>query len=122
MNDRFAKVENMASHVREWVDNRIASAKLNVAEKVSRVISNMLARTIVLIVFVFFIGFASIALGYFLARVTGQLYWGFLIVAGIWLISGLMVWALREKMLRIPIMNRMLEQLFKNEEIADEED
>ena len=60
--------------------------------------------------------FASVALAFALAKITGTLYWGFLIVAGIYLFIAFIVWSLQEKILRLPLMNFMLEQLFKTDD------
>lgn len=120
MEKTFAKVEELADHVKEYVNNRIASVKLSIAEKTSAVLSNIIAMIIVLTVFVFFIVFAGIALAFVFAKLTGEYYWGFLIVAGIYLLIGILVWTLKERLIRLPIMNGILQQLFKEEN--DEQD
>jgi predicted transporter len=120
MEETFAKVEDLAAHVKEYVNNRISSVKLSVAEKSSKMAANIIAMALVVLVFVFFIVFASIALAHVFAKLTGELYLGFLIVAGIYFLLGLLVWMMKERVLRLPIMNAMLQQLFKEEE-ADEE-
>ncbi len=120
MEKTFAKVEEMADHVKEYVNNHINSAKISVAEKTSGILANIIAVAIVLTVFLFFIIFSSVALAFAFAKLTGEYYWGFLIVAGIYLLIGILVWALKEKLLRMPIMNSILQQLFKDEEEADE--
>ncbi len=116
MEDSFNKAEDLAIHVKEYVNNRIASVKLSAAEKSSKMLANMIATTIVALVFLFVIVFASISLAYALAILTGALHWGFLIVAGIYLFLGLFVWLMKERLLRMPIMNSMLNQLFKEDE------
>lgn len=120
MEKTFAKVEEMAEHVKEYVNNHISSAKISVAEKTSGILANIIAVAIVLTVFLFFIIFSSVALAFAFAKLTGEYYWGFLILAGIYLLIGMFVWALKEKLLRMPIMNSILHQLFKDEEEADE--
>lgn len=120
MEKTFAKVEEMAEHVKEYVNNHISSAKIGVAEKTSGILANIIAGAIVLTVFLFFTIFSSVALAFAFAKLTGEYYWGFLIVAGLYLLIGLLVWALKEKLLRMPIMNSILQQLFKDEEEADE--
>ena len=120
MENTFAKVEELADHVKEYINNRIASMKLSVAEKISAVLSNIIALLIVLTVFVFFIVFSGIALAFLFAKLTGEYYWGFLIVAGIYGLTGILVWTLKEKIIRLPIMNAILQQLFKEEN--DEQD
>lgn len=120
MENTFAKVEEMAEHVKEYVNNHITSAKLSIAEKTSGVLSNIIAVAIVLMIFVFFTIFSSVALAFVFAKLTGEYYWGFLIVAGIYLLIGVLVWTLRVRLLKLPIMNAILQQLFKDEEEADE--
>ena len=122
MEDSFAHVKKMATHIKEYVSTRIASVKLNAAEKSSKTIAGIISVAVVLLAFVFFIIFASIAAAYIFAKLTGEMYWGFLIVAGIYLLIGLLLWLMREKMLRLPVTNAILRQLFKEDNEADEED
>jgi Putative Actinobacterial Holin-X, holin superfamily III len=112
MEDTFTKAEELAGHVKEYVNNRISAAKLNVAEKSSLVLANLIAGAIVLAIFIIFILFAGIALAYAFSKWTGEYYWGFLIVAGIYLLLGLLVWVGKARILQLPIMNSLLQQLF----------
>ena len=67
-----------------------------------------------------FVIFSSVAVAFAFAKLTGEYYWGFLIVAGIYLLIGILVWSLKERILRMPIMNAILQQLFNEEEDSDE--
>jgi len=120
MEKTFAKVEEMAEHVKEYVNNHITSAKICVAEKTSSILANIIALLIALTVFLFFIIFSSVALAFVFAKLTGEYYWGFLIVAGLYLLIGILIWSMKEKLLRMPIMNSILQQLFTEEDDADE--
>lgn len=121
MQEIFSKIEELFIHLKEYIDNRIAYTKLSAAEKSSKIFANLIAILISILILFFFIVFLSVALAFALAKLTGEYYWGFLIVAGIYLLIGLIVWAAKEKLLRLPIMNTILKQLFK-EEPEDEED
>ncbi len=116
MKETFSKVEDLAGHVKEYVNNRITSVKLSAAEKSSKVLAQLIAFSIVFIVFIIFIIFAGIALAYFLAKITGENYWGFVIVAALFLLIAWLTWITKEKLIRLPIMNAILNQLFKEEE------
>ncbi len=116
MEDTLSKVEELAGHVKEYVDNRMESLKLGAVEKSVRLLANMRARAIATIVIVLFFAFLSLALAFFLAKKTGELYLGFLIVAAIYLLISLLIWAARDKLLQEPLTNIMLRQLFKNHE------
>jgi hypothetical protein len=121
MEKTFAKVEDLADHIKEYINIRVAAVKLNTAEKTSKLAANIFAAIIAVLVFVFFLIFASIALAFVFSKLTGEFYWGFLIVAGIYLLLALVIWLLRERLMRIPIMNAMLEQLFKDDEDGEED-
>jgi hypothetical protein len=119
MEKTFARVEELADTLKEYVNIRIESVKLNAAEKSSVVIANLIAGIIVAMVFLFFIIFASVALSYGLGEWIGNTWAGFLIVATLYLIFGVVVWFARVKIIRLPIMNALIEQLFSKD---DEED
>ncbi len=121
MEKTFARAEELAGHIKEYVDNRIAYAKFTGAEKTSKVAANILAAVIISAVFVIVLLFASFALAFVFSKITGEFYWGFLIVSGFYLLAGIVVWVLKEKILRIPIMNAILEQLFKDDEDEEED-
>ncbi len=121
MEQTFAKVEELAGHVIDYVNTKVASVKLGAAAKSSKVLSNFFARIIVACIFLLFLVFASIAAAFALSAWIGKMYAGFLIISGIYFLLGIIVWKGREKFLRIPIMNGMIRQLFKNDE-EDEQD
>jgi hypothetical protein len=116
MEKLFSRVENLADSVKEYVNTRIESVKLNVAEKSSAVISNVIARMVVAVVFIFFMGLASVALSIILGEWIGKAWAGFLVVAGLYLLIGVIVWVGKEKLIRLPVMNALIRQLFNSDE------
>lgn len=120
----FARVEELADHIKEYVNIRIDAVKLHTAEKTSKAIAGALAFVVVIQLLALFAVFASIALAFAFAAWTGQVYWGFLIVAGIYLLLGVIIWLAKERLLRIPIMNALLRQMHagKNEDENNEDD
>ena len=121
MEDTFAKAEELAEHVKEYINNRMDSVKLNAAEKSSKLAATVIASVVVAMFFISFLFFASTALAFVFSRLTGELWLGFLIVSGIYLLLGAVVWLLKDRILQLPIMNAMLKQLFTNDEDDDDE-
>ena len=115
----YAKIEDLADTTKEYINTRVESLKLTVAERASVMIANMVTGMVVAFVFLLFIIFGSIALSFGLGEWIGKTWAGFLIVAGLYLLIGLVVWTAREKIIRLPVMNALIKQLFQNE---DEED
>ncbi len=112
----FSKVEELADNAKEYVNTRIESLKLNAAEKSSVIIANGVARVVVAIVFIFFIGLGSIALSLVLGEWIGKIWAGFLTVACFYLLIGIIIWIARERLIRVPVMNALIQQLFKHDE------
>ena len=121
MEKTFERVEELAGTIKEYINTRMDALKLGVAEKSSSVIANVLAGVIVFGVFILFIIFASIALSFGLGEWIGKTWAGFLIVAGLYLLAGIIVWSGRNKIIRLPIMNAMIRQLFSKEEEEENE-
>lgn len=115
----FANVEELAGTIKEYVNTRIDSVKLNTAEKSSMAIANIIAGLVVAMVFLFFIVFASLALSFGLGEWIGKTWAGFLIVAGLYLLIGIIVWTARGRMIRLPVMNALIKQLFGDENEED---
>jgi len=116
MEHTFAKAEELAGTVREYINTRIESAKLAAAEKGSFLIGNAAAAIMAIVVFSFFLLFAGIALSLVLGVWIGQLWAGFLIVAGMYLLIGMLIWFGRERLIRIPVVNAIIRQLFNEDE------
>jgi uncharacterized RDD family membrane protein YckC len=116
MHTPFVKAEEFVDHIKEYVNNRIASVKLQAAEKSSKVLSNIIAASIVGGIMLLFTIFLGVGAAYLLSEWIGTTYSGFLIVAGVYLLLALVIWMSKEKILRIPIMNKILQEMFKDEE------
>lgn len=112
----FDKVEDLAQKVRDYFNTRISIVKLQFAAKTSRLLSNLIALLVVFLVIMLFVIFAGIAAALALSAWIGPLYSGFLIVSGIFLLSGILIWKKRESILRIPIMNSIINQLSPDDE------
>jgi hypothetical protein len=112
MENIVSQLQHLADEVKSYVNVRIDLLKLNVAETASSIIANTMAKVISGIIFLFFLLFGSIALSLFLSSVIGNSYSGFLIVSGIYLALGLLIWYTRKKFIQAPIMNAIIRQLF----------
>ncbi len=117
----FSKAEEFTDHVKDYINTRIELIKLQVAEKTSKILAGLIAGLIVSVIFLLFFLFVNIAIAYLLGEWIGKIWAGFLIVSGLYLFLGILIWTGRNKLIRIPIMNKMIETLFKNEN-EDEED
>ncbi len=119
MEKTFAKVEDLATTIKEYADSRIEAVKLQVAEKSSAIMANVIAGVVVAMLFVFVIIFGSMALAFGVGAWIGKMWVGFLIVAFLYLIVGALVWKARIKFIQFPMMNSSISKLFNNEHGKD---
>ncbi len=122
MGDEFHKLESLLNTAKEYLNTRIKQAKLGVVEKVSNLLSTLIARLMVILVFLFALLLASMAGAMAIGESLGHEWLGFLIMAGAWMILGILIWVTRNRFVRIPIMNDIIRSLFNKEQEAGEED
>ncbi|HTQ29038.1 MAG TPA: phage holin family protein [Puia sp.] len=120
MAEDFKIIEESVDHIKHYLNTRIAQVKLTTAEKTSEVLSVLMARLMVTAIFSFSLLFASFAAAYALGELLAKTWLGFVIVAAFYLLAGLLIWAFREPLLRIPIMNRLIQRLFTQESPSHE--
>lgn len=115
----FNKAGELFSQFKKYIDTEIELAKLTFAGKVSKMFSQFIAILLVGVIFFFFLVFFSVALGFLLGHWIGQMWIGFLIIAVLYLLVGIITWLLREKLIRIPVLNAIIRQLFSKEYLEE---
>lgn len=111
----FKKVEDLVDHLKEYVHVRIDEARLGLAERSSGVISYLIVGVVLACIFVLGFVFVCLAGALLLGRLFNDLALGMLIVAAFLVIAGLIIRWGRERLIRIPIMNAMISELFKSD-------
>jgi predicted membrane-bound spermidine synthase len=120
LQEEFKKVEELALHIKAYIQTEIELIKLLLAEKLSKILSNFLAIMVLIWLLLIGILFASLSLAFLIGEKLGKMSTGFIIVSFIYLLLAVITWYLREKVIRIPILNGILRQLFDNENKSEE--
>lgn len=115
LEEEFKNAEELAMHVKAYIQTEIELFKLRFAEKLSKIVSNFIAAMVIVGVLLLFMLFVSLALAFLIGEWLGRISAGFFIVSALYLLAGMLIWNLREKLIRIPILNAILRQLFNNE-------
>ena len=119
MEHLFSGIGERKRLLKDYINTQVGRMKLRLADKISKFFSNIFLIAIVATMLLFFLGLASVAFAIALSGWTGEIYWGFLIVAGFYLILSFIVWLRRKQLLRIPIMNAIVRELFSEEEYIE---
>ncbi|HWB92851.1 MAG TPA: phage holin family protein [Puia sp.] len=114
--DDFKKVEDLVDHVKEYVHVRVDEARLGLAERASGAIASLIAVAILAGILGIAFVFVFIAGAILVSYLVNDFILGFTLVAVFLTIVGLCIWWGRQRLIRIPIMNIILEEMLKNKE------
>src|SRR3546814_9796524 len=89
---------------------------LQVAQSTSTLISNLFSNAAALLFFVIFFVFASVGLALLVAQWVGNTAGGFFIVAGFYLLIGIVIWMIKGDYIERPLTNIFIRNFFKGKE------
>ena len=111
MENQSTSIEALIERVKSYVETRIDLLKLKAIDKSASFLSLLIAMIVVILVsFIFFI-FLNIGIALYLGDLLGKVYYGFFIIAGFYIIVGLVLFSVREKLLKTPLINAMIKKL-----------
>ena len=110
--EEFKKVEHLVEHLKEYLDTRISVVKLEIAERVSRVIAWAIAAVFIFFVLLIVIVFLGLSAAHAVGDALGRPFLGYLVIGALYLLVAYVVWWRKEKLLRIPLMNAIIRQMF----------
>lgn len=108
-------VENLFTHTREYLDTRINIIKLTAVDKGSSAVSSAAVYLALAVISFLFLVFLSIGAALAISSALESSYTGFLIVAGIYLILGILLYVMQDKWVKTPIVNAMIKSFFKED-------
>ncbi len=120
LQEEFKKVEELALQIKAYIQTEIELIKLLFADKLSKILSNFLAIMVLIWLLLIGILFASLSLAFLIGERLGKMSTGFIIVSLIYLLLAVVIWYLRERIIRIPILNGILSQLFDSQKKSKE--
>jgi hypothetical protein len=111
MESNPGNVEDLFQKLKEYAEVQMDLFKLKSINKVSGVMSS--AVTIIILVIIFSAVLLCITVGFSLliGEWVGKAYWGFFIVGGIYLITGLVIYSKRDKLIKAKITDKLIEEL-----------
>lgn len=102
----FEKAEN-------YTRTSIELAKLNVIDKSSDVLSSLISRLAIAIVFVMFILLFNLGLSFWIGEMLGNFFYGFFIVAAFYLIISIVLYYYKDQWIKMPVSNFIIRKMLK---------
>jgi len=106
-------IESLFEKTGDYLETRVDLYKLKAVDTSSDMLSSLLSKLIVLFVFSLFIVIVNIGIALLLGELMGKSYYGFFVVAGFYLITGLIFYSMRKKWFKEPIADKLIEKLLK---------
>jgi len=113
MGDQKNFFEESKDAIKRYLQDRLLLLKLQLTEKIAKLISVMFACLMIAVLIFFIILFLSIMAGFYFASLTGSNFWGFGIVAAFYLILLIIIIILRKKVLQKSIINMIIAVMFE---------
>jgi hypothetical protein len=113
MGDEKNFFEESKDAIKRYLQDKLLLLKLQLTEKIAKLISVMFACLMIAVLIFFIILFLSIMAGFYFASLTGSNFWGFGIVAAFYLILIIIIIILRKKVLQKSIINMIIAVMFE---------
>jgi len=106
-------LESLFANAGEYLETKAELWKLKLVDKTSTALSSIVEKVILFFLgFLFFI-FLNIGLALLIGYWLGHSFWGFFIMAAFYAIAGLLVHSLRDKLIKTPVANSIIEKFIK---------
>lgn len=113
MENNATTIEMLFEKAEDYTRTTVELVKVNAVDKTADVMSSLLSRLTVSIVFVMFAFLANIGLSLWIGELLGKVYFGFFMVSiGYFLIS-LVLYKFKDQWLKMPISNFIIVKMLK---------
>lgn len=116
MENQASSFEILFEKASDYIETRVELLKLQAVDKSTDVASSVTSKIIIAILILFFLVMANIGVALLIGDALGKVYWGFFIVAGFYLLVGLIFYAFRNQLLKTPMSNYIVKNILKEEE------
>ena len=107
----IALLESLYIQSKEYLENRVDLVKMKVADKTASIVSAVITGVALFVVFFIFFIVLNIGLGLLIGDLVGRASWGFLILAALYAIAGLILFSARNKIFKSPITSMIFRKI-----------
>lgn len=113
MENQSTPVESLVDSVKDYVETRLDLLRLKAIDKSSSFLSLLISMLVIILIGFISIMLFSVGIALLLGDLLGNSYYGFFIVTVLYIITGLVLYSSREKVLKTPIANSMINKLME---------
>ena len=113
MEDNSKLLESLLNSATEYGKTTVELVKLKALDKTSDIVSSVIPHAIVLVLLISFVIFLNLGIAFWLGEILGKIFYGFLIIAGFYLLLGIILYFLMYKWLKKLVCNYVIKQMLK---------
>ena len=106
-------IKSLIDKSKDYLDTKIELTKLKTIDKSADVLSTVIVKVTMIFIGSLFVIFVSIALALMLGSLLGAYHYGFLIMGGFYAILLLVIYVQREKWIKTPVANGLINKMLK---------
>lgn len=107
-NTETSPLERLFAHLKDYLNLQKRLILTTVSKKGGEAVYVLVLVIILFMISGFFLLIFSMGLGFGIAALLNSLFWGFMIVAALYLLAGILIWINRERLLKRPIVMSFL--------------
>ena len=104
-------IESLFDRTTDYIETRADLLKLKAVKTSSHIVSGLISKIVLGIIFCFFLMVLNIGLGLWLGELLQKTYYGFFALSGFYLIVGLIIYASRKSWLESPVANSIIKKI-----------
>jgi len=121
MEDKTTPVEVLLARAQAYTKTSIELFKLKATDKLAELTSNLASGFVILVILVLFFVNLNIAIALLLGDLLGKAWLGFILISGLYACIGCIIFLFRNKWIKRPVSNSIIELLLKDENNAEDQ-
>lgn len=113
MENKATTIEMLFEKAEDYTRTTIDLVKLNAVDKTADVMSSLLSRLAVSIVFVMFAFLVNIGLSLWIGELLGKPYFGFFAVSSVYLLISIVLYIYKDEWIKMPVSNFIIVKMLK---------
>jgi hypothetical protein len=113
-------LEELIETCSTYIQARMRLTVLQLSEKTSKIASDFLTIIILVILFLFAFIMLNIGLAKWISHGLNNEWGGFFIIGGFYVLLGILLMVMKEKLIRIPLLNAIIKSFFSVEKKAED--
>jgi hypothetical protein len=112
MESKASIVESLLEKIEDYTNTSLKIYKLKAIDRSSEITSSIISYAIIGLCVLIVLVILNIALALWLGKIIGESYLGFLAVAALNMVIGFILYLLRHKFLKRPIVNSLIKKMY----------